>query len=62
MSATALSLRTKALASVALVGSVAAVAGLGTFGSFTSSTNAAQPLASGTVAKAFGAAGTPPTG
>ncbi len=58
MSATALSVRTKALASVALVGSVAAVAGLGTFGSFTSSTSAAQPLASGTVAIALGAAGT----
>jgi spore coat-associated protein N len=58
MSLTALSLRSKALASVALVGSVAAVAGLGTFGSFTSSTNAAQPLASGTVAIALGAVGT----
>ena len=58
MSATALSVRTKALASVALDGSVAAVAGLGTFGLFTSSTSAAQPLASGTVAIALGAAGT----
>ncbi len=59
MSATALSLRTKTLASVALLGSVAAVAGLGTFGTFTSSTTpAAQPLASGTVAIAIGPAGT----
>ncbi len=39
-------------------GETGAVAGLGTFGSFTSSTNAAQPLASGTVAIALGAAGT----
>ena len=58
MSLTALSLRSKALASVALVGSVAAVAGRGTFGSFTSSTTPAnQQVVSGTVAIAIGAAG-----
>ncbi len=54
----ALSTRSKALASVALVGSAAAVAGLGTFGSFTSSTSASQALSSGTVTIALGAAGT----
>ncbi len=58
MSVSALSTRSKALASVALLGGVAAVAGLGTFGTFTSSTNASQPLASGTVNIALGAAGT----
>lgn len=58
-SATSLSLRTKVLASVALIGTTAAITGLGTFGTFTSTTAAQTPTyTSGTVVLDYGASGT----
>jgi spore coat-associated protein N len=52
------SVRSKVLASAALLGTAAAAAGLGTFGSFTSATSASSSVSSGTVSIALGAAGT----
>lgn len=52
------SMRTRVLATGAVVGASAAIAGLGTFGTFSSSTSATQAVSSGTVAIGLGAAGT----
>jgi spore coat-associated protein N len=51
------SIKTKVLATGALLAAGAAVAGLGTFGAFTSSTSASQTQQSGTVVIALGAGG-----
>ncbi len=50
--------RSKVLASAALLGTAAAAAGLGTFGSFTSSTSASANVSSGAVSIALGATNT----
>lgn len=52
------SMRTRVLATGAVVGAGAAIAGLGTFGTFSSSTSATQAVSSGTVAIGLGSAGT----
>jgi hypothetical protein len=54
MSFSATTVRTKVLASAALLGAAAGAAGLGTFGSFTSATSASASVSSGTVSIALG--------
>ena len=55
---TSLSVRTKALVTVAAVGATAAVAGLGTFSQFNSMTNVSSNVSSGTINISLGAGGT----
>ncbi|HST50279.1 TasA family protein [Jatrophihabitans sp.] len=54
MSLSATTVRSKVLASAALLGAAAGAAGLGTFGSFTSATSASASVSSGSVSIALG--------